>query len=364
MSFVIHTHSGEVYIGDEHFSSLELFLSHKLHTSRIFILTDRHTRVHCLPVLQQKVELLKDAVILTIESGEHHKSLLSCELLWRQLIEAGADRRSLLVNLGGGMIGDIGGFVAATYMRGIEFINIPTTLLAMVDASSGGKNGVNLGGYKNMVGTFTSPSAIFIAPVFLKTLDSRDLRSGFAEMIKHTLIAAPSKWKEIQSVQELNSVDWAPFISGSVKIKNEIVTADFREKNLRKTLNFGHTIGHALESYSLRHHTNPLRHGEAVAAGMVAALHISQRISGLPEAVAESAISFIKHHFSTIQLSVNIPEVIAFVQGDKKNENQALNFVLLKDVGLPMINQRPDEREVESAIRFTLEQFNHPVLKS
>ncbi|HRH66967.1 MAG TPA: 3-dehydroquinate synthase [Bacteroidia bacterium] len=358
MQVINQSSTSEIILGEDVFSALAQFLSRQYRNYSVFILVDETTERLCLPLMIRNIPSLQQATVLRVRSGELNKSLQSCEDIWNQLTQNNADRHSLLINLGGGMIGDLGGFVASTYMRGISFVNIPTTLLAMVDASSGGKNGVNLSGLKNQIGTFTHPIAVGISPVFLKTLPARDIRAGFAELIKHSLIADPGHWQEIKKIKSLDSVDWNPLIAASVQIKKQIVAADFKEKNLRKTLNFGHTIGHALESYSMQHDADPLKHGEAVAAGMVGELFLSNRIIGFPEARMEEIVDFIVSHFRLSALNAEINQILSLISHDKKSVGKDTQFVLLKDIGSPVIHQQPEEQDIQDALKFTLDRFH------
>jgi 3-dehydroquinate synthase len=361
MSTVIHSSSYEIYIGNDTFIQLGKFISKIGSGRKLFILVDENTKVHCLPLMTERVFALKEAIVLEIPAGEKNKSLATCEKLWKELTDHHADRRSLLINIGGGVVGDAGGFVASTYMRGIDFINIPTTLMAMVDASAGGKNGINFSGLKNQVGTFTKPGAVFISPSFLKTLSARELKSGMAEVFKHALIADAEKWNELKQLDNSDDADWNKIISNSVYIKNKIVSSDFRDRHKRKTLNFGHTIGHAIESYSLEHSHDPLKHGEAIAFGIIAELFISQRMLDFPEHELSGIISVMQKYFHDISLELNIDKILDLVHSDKKNEQSEVNFVLLRNVGFPVINQNPDDSLIREAIEFSIRQLNHSV---
>ncbi len=361
---IISSYSNGIFIGHDIFLQMEKFLSENYSGRKLFILVDENTREKCFPLISEKVVALKNATLLEIESGEKNKSLATCEKLWQELTEHAADRKSLLINLGGGMISDIGGFVAATYMRGIDFINIPTTLLAMVDASAGGKNGINFSGLKNRVGTFTKPEAVFISDLFLKTLPERELKSGFAEVIKHTLIADLEKWNVIKQFENLNDVNWMKIIENSLDIKNKIVAADYHEQNKRKTLNFGHTIGHALESYSLKHDADPLRHGEAVAAGIIGEIFLSQRMLDFPKTDADEISSLIQKHYDHFSLEVDINEILDLIHADKKNQQSVTNFVLLKNIGDPVINQNPGDALITEAVEFAMQRIKSIVQHS
>ena len=257
--------------------------------SKIFILVDENTRFHCLPELLSRSTFLTHAAILEIPSGEEHKSIETAVHLWKDLMQNCAGRHSLLVNLGGGVISDLGGFVASTYHRGIPYVNIPTTLMAQVDAAIGGKTGLNIGGVKNQAGTLCLPKAVFICNGFLKTLEKTDIANGFAEIIKYALIGDPVMWDKIKRLPLNDLLFKMPsgdavlteLTERSIKIKHDIVEQDFREKNVRKVLNFGHTFGHALETLSMRDGNTPLSHGQAVAMGMLFEGRLSFKLTGL-----------------------------------------------------------------------------------
>lgn len=315
--------------------------------SSIGILVDEHTREFCLPVLGESVE---NACILEIESGETNKNLDTCQSIWLQLTAALFDRHALLINLGGGVIGDMGGFCAATYKRGITFINIPTTLLAQVDASVGGKLGIDFRGYKNHIGVFKEPDRVFIDPVFLTTLPHRELRSGFAEVIKHALISDAAYWPNIVKYR-FSEQDWQSHIKHSVRIKKQIVKMDPMEKGPRKILNFGHTIGHAIESYFLNQPDRNLLHGEAIAAGMVIESYLSREILAIRELELMEIQNYIFSVFDKILISENdIEPIINLSIQDKKNEKGIINFSLLKEIGAATYNIPVSRSEMEAAL--------------
>ena len=249
--------------------------------SKVFVFTDSNTSEICLPVFREMLDDFSEFDLIETDPGEENKNIDFCIGIWKTLLDFEADRKCLMINLGGGVITDMGGFIASTYKRGIHFINIPTTLLAQVDASVGGKTGIDIDNVKNMVGTFTLPQAVFIETAFLKTLPECELLSGFAEMIKHGLIADKGYFEVLRN-SDYKNLD-AQAIYRSVEIKNEIVTTDPHEQNLRKILNFGHTIGHAIEGYSLLNDGSPLLHGEAIAAGMICEGYLSHKLNGLPD---------------------------------------------------------------------------------
>ena len=243
--------------------------------SRVIILVDAHTEKLCLAPNRNRFP--DDAYIISIPPGEQNKNLDTVQMIWQELFMALADRQALLVNLGGGVIGDMGGFCAATFKRGFDFVQMPTTLLAQVDASIGGKLGIDFAQVKNSIGVFANPKAVFISPEFLNTLSGRERLSGFAEIIKHALIADVKQWDLIKKIDTVEGINWEKYIIPSLKIKQHIVEIDPFEKRERKALNFGHTIGHAVESFALET-SEPLTHGEAIAIGMVCELYLSKKI--------------------------------------------------------------------------------------
>ena len=330
---------GSVYYNQEVWTIFQSQIR-EINPSSIFILTDTNTKKLCLPYLLSKFNAKTHFEILQIEAGESHKTISTCTKLWEQLSEKGADRKSLLVNLGGGVVTDLGGFVACTFKRGIEFINIPTSLLAMVDASVGGKNGVDLGHVKNQIGLIKNPYSVIIDTQFLKTLPPEEITSGFAEMLKHGLITSEDYWNRVVRFDISNEVEAAKLIWESVEIKNKVVAGDPFEKGLRKTLNFGHTLGHAIESYCLTsEEKKSLLHGEAIAIGMILAAYISSEMIGFPKGKLKDLTQTILKHFKKISFTKKeIDAIIALLKYDKKNANGKVYFVLLKDLGVPAIN--------------------------
>ncbi len=310
--------------------------------SQVFILVDENTREHCLPLLLQRVPTLKEAKVIEIQSGEIHKNIQTCQYIWSELLKAQADRNALMLNLGGGVIGDMGGFAAAAYKRGIHFIQIPTTLLAQVDASIGGKLGIDFDNLKNVIGFFQNPQAVLIDPIFLKTLPARQIRNGFAEIIKHALIADVDYFNDLLTINRANieGVDWSDIIMRSLQIKKAVVEADPFEKGWRKILNFGHTVGHAIESFSLTHDSDPLLHGEAIILGMIAELKLSMQISDFPEDDFQQINAFLRQLYAEYVVdSANVEAVMNYLQNDKKHKGKQLNFTLLEKIGKPVINQ-------------------------
>lgn len=316
---------------DNNFSALRSFLKEREY-SKIFFLVDQNTAEHCLPRLTVQLPELEHYDIIEVDPGEENKNIDYCIGVWQMLLDFGADRKSLLINLGGGVITDMGGFAASTFKRGIDFVQIPTTLLSQVDASVGGKTGIDMGSVKNIIGTFTEPKAVFIVSDFLKTLDNRQLISGFAEIVKHGLIADKEYYSQVSETQPNEAGD--DIIHRSVQIKNNVVTEDPKEKGLRKILNFGHTIGHAVETYSLLNDKDPLLHGEAIAMGMICESYLSHKYAGLSHTELEDITAYIRSVFPDYHLMTeSYPSVIEYMKNDKKNEMGKINFSLLEGIG-------------------------------
>ena len=338
-----------------------------LPTGQLFVLTDSHTAEYCLPILANSIGQISYH-LLTIEAGEQSKNLTSVQAVWDFMLKHRATREAVLINLGGGMITDLGGFAAATYMRGIRFVNIPTTLLAMVDASSGGKTGVGYQGIKNVIGTFTPPVATLIHPDFLRTLPAAELLSGFAEMLKHALIASPKEWikllqlaqEELPQEQFVEALSSTGALQASIQIKENVVSQDPHEAGLRKILNFGHTVGHAIESTML-HHTTPhytmlhhTSHGYCVLWGMVAEVYLSVVKLGCPREVLQQLTQIMLQYYGKPQCDCKQREkLIQRMYQDKKNSaNHTPNFTLLRTIGDPIINQHPTEDDINEALEY------------
>lgn len=313
-------------------------------TSSIFVLCDTNTLEHCWPLIG-RFDCLKDSKIIEIEPSESSKSIEISFQLWSSLMEDGADRESTLINLGGGVVTDLGGFIASTFKRGIKFINIPTSLLAMVDASYGGKTGINLNASKNQIGTFSDPTSLIIHPNFLDTLSKPELLSGFGEMIKHGLITGGKHWNELKNIKELQLSHIKSIIPDSLKIKIDIKTKDPFEQGIRKFLNFGHTIGHAIETLSHRQN-HGLKHGHAVALGMIIELKLSVKFLGLDENICVQTIDYINQFFETeIMHQFSASEIWSEVQKDKKNSHSKVLFVLLEAIGKPKFGSEITENQ-------------------
>ncbi|WP_308276017.1 3-dehydroquinate synthase [Prevotella sp.] len=328
---------------------------------KIFILTDQTTHDMCLPKLQNFL-CLKGAQSIVIKAGDTNKTLDSLAEVWTALSQGGATRHSLMINLGGGMVTDLGGFAASTFKRGIDFINIPTTLLAMVDASVGGKTGINFGGLKNEIGVFSDSKFVIINTQFLDTLDHDNICSGYAEMLKHGLISDNKHWAELVGFNlaqpDLAQPDLAQLqrmVAESIKVKERIVTEDPHEHGIRKALNLGHTVGHALESFAMKH-GRPVLHGYAVAYGMVCELYLSARKTGFPTDKMHQTVRFILDHYGRLPYTCDdYPELLELMRHDKKNTSGIINFTLLGGIGDIRINQTATKEEIEEALDFLRE---------
>ena len=321
----------------------------------IFVLTDTNTAAHCLPLLQRG--RLAQAQVITIPSGDEHKTLDTLAQVWTALVECGATRHSLLVNVGGGVVTDLGGLAAATFKRGIRFVNVPTTLLGAIDAATGGKTGINICGLKNEIGLFASAEAVLIDTRFFRTLDRQNLLSGFAEMLKHALISDETLLRETLAFdldkfpdEELNTL-----INKNLAIKEKIIASDPTECGIRKALNFGHTFGHAFETLS--HTTNrPLLHGYAVMWGMVCALYLSCQKFNFPKAILTEILYFAKENYGAFPFDCKqYDTLLALMHHDKKNRAQTINFTLLAGVGEVRIDQTADKNDIFAALDFVRE---------
>lgn len=320
---------------------------------KLFVLTDENTEMDCLPRLRQ-AGLPEEAQVMTIDAGDDNKDVCALSEVWMQLSRGGATRHSLLINLGGGMVTDLGGFAAATFKRGIRCINIPTTLLAMVDAAVGGKTGINFNGLKNEVGVFAPAAAVLIDTNFLRTLDDENVLSGYAEMLKHGLISTRAHWAELLTADPLH-VDYArlqELVARSVAIKEDVVVQDPYEKGLRKALNLGHTVGHAFESLAL-HRQQPVLHGYAVAWGLVCELYLSACQAGFPTEALRQTVSFVREYYGTFRFDCRDYDwLYECMTHDKKNTSGVIRFTLLEDVGRVRINQTATKEAIFEMLDF------------
>lgn len=339
-----------VIFNEEGYKELNKLISENNY-STLFIIVDSITNEVCLPKLLPLIETESPIEIIEFEAGEINKNIETCIQIWNVLTELGADRKSLIINLGGGVVSDLGGFVASTFKRGIDFINIPTTLLAMVDASIGGKTGIDLGNIKNQLGVINNPKLVVIDSDFLATLSQMEMRSGLAEILKHGLISDASYWKQFLDLSLLDFADFDSIIYDSIKIKNEIVIQDPNEKGIRKALNFGHTLGHAIESYFMDNPTkNILLHGEAIAVGMILESYISMTKKLISNEEYLEIKSTIKSIFEEVIFEKkDIQSILDLLIHDKKNENGKIKFVLLDGIGKIVINQEVENEVITSS---------------
>ncbi len=323
-------------------------------SEQLFILTDEQTKIHCLPVLQ-KEGALSSAKVYTMPCGDHYKTIETVVDIWKFLGENGGTRKSVLINLGGGVVTDLGGFVANTFKRGIKFINIPTTLLSMVDAAVGGKTGINFNGLKNEIGVINPAENVVIYTDFLRSLDTENLLSGYAEMLKHGLLSSEKEMKKLSKFDARNP-DFnllSELIETSIEVKANIVKQDPTEKGIRKALNLGHTIGHAFESYS--HKINkPILHGYAVAWGLIGELLLSYKLKGLPQEIMLNTVRFIKENYGVFEITCDdYPALYEYMAHDKKNANaREINFTLLSNVGEIIPNCIVDKELIYQALDF------------
>ncbi|MCB4808543.1 3-dehydroquinate synthase [Tamlana sp. 62-3] len=349
----ITANNSTIYFNEKCYKALNKHI--KLNNfSKIFILVDENTHQYCLASFLEKLETNISLEIIEIESGEINKTIDTCVGVWNTLSDLDADRKSLMINVGGGVITDLGGFVACTFKRGIAYINVPTTLLSMVDASVGGKTGVDLGHLKNQIGVIDSPDLVLIDTSFLNTLPTNQMRSGLAEMLKHGLISDIAYWNKFSDLSKLSLDDLDVLIYESVIIKRNVVTEDPRENGLRKTLNFGHTLGHAIETYFLgNENKTTLLHGEAIIIGMILACYISSELTGFPKTDRDFIKDlFIGYYGKTTIENVDIKPILELLKYDKKNSHGNINFVLLESIGKPKIDCIVDEQIILDAFKY------------
>lgn len=337
-----------IYIGKSLKDTIKSYFE-KNSFSKIGVLVDENTYKHCYPLLSPS---LPKHFVIHIKSGEENKNLATCSHIWKELTEQQLDRKALLINLGGGVIGDMGGFCAATYKRGISFIQMPTTLLSMVDASVGGKLGVDFEGFKNHIGVFQEPLAVFIDAIYLETLEKNELRSGFAEIIKHNLIADSGAWQEMKK-KGISDFDWVETIKHSIAIKVDVTTQDPTEKGLRKILNFGHTLGHAVESYFLPIPGKKLLHGEAIAIGMIVESWLACERSYIKASELKEITNYILKIYGKVNISPDqVKAIVPLTLQDKKNESNVVLFSLLEKIGKANYNIEISENEMYDAMYY------------
>lgn len=343
----------------------EIFISNSLSTDllyalqlkpydKLFVLTDEQTHQHCLPILEKAFQGTKAITYIQIKHSDLNKTLESLAHVWSELSNNGASRSSLLINLGGGMVTDLGGFAASTFKRGIRYINIPTTLLSMVDAAIGGKTGINFNGLKNEVGVFNPASAVLLDTDFLQTLDHENLTSGYAEMLKHGLISKESHWAELLlfNLQQPNFTVLKKLVAESVQVKEQIVAEDPYEHGIRKALNLGHTVGHAFESLSFELGA-PVLHGYAVAWGIVCELYLSAIKTNFPQEKMRQTIQFIAENWGCFPLHCKqYDRLYELMTHDKKNTSGIINFTLLSNIGEIELNQTATKEEINQMFDF------------
>jgi len=339
-----------IKIGTNLGTEFQAFLA-QLKATAIVVITDSNTINFCYPKLK---DYLPAHQVITVPAGEENKHLGTCTSIWEKLTEFGLDRKALVINLGGGVIGDMGGFCAATYKRGIRFIQMPTSLLSMVDASVGGKLGVDFKGFKNHIGVFQIPEAVFIDTQFLATLPENEKRSGYAEVLKHTLIADAEEWHRIKN-KSIADFDWATQIKHQVAIKEAVVTADPTEKGLRKILNFGHTLGHAIESFYLET-PNRLLHGEAIAIGMITEAFLSQQLGYISQNDLEEITAVLLRIYGKVEIdSAYLEEILQLTLQDKKNESAQVQFALLEKIGKANYDQVISKEVMNEALEYYIQ---------
>lgn len=323
---------------------------------RLFILTDNNTEQYCLPILQ-KVPAFTNAHTISVPAGDENKTIYTAIKIWEAFSTQGATRHSLLINIGGGMITDLGGFTASTFKRGFNYINVSTTLLGAVDAATGGKTGVNFLGLKNEIGVFKPALHVLVATELFNTLDSKNIRSGFAEMLKHALISTDKDWADICrfDLENLDMEMLTALLKRNIAIKQHIVDEDPTEKGIRKALNFGHTVGHAIESLSYKTDT-PLLHGYAILYGCVTELYLSFVKLGFPKDIVMQLVQIMKQYYGTCNLSCKqYDKLYGLMMHDKKNNGQEINFTLLKNIGEICIDQTATKDEIFEALDFMRE---------
>ena len=351
MSYTIKSNTYLIEIGDLEDSSFQDFMEQKYVNSRKIIVVDENTNEYCLEYLLTSFDFLKEAEIILIPEGEDSKVLDLCAQIWDTWTDYHIERKDVVINLGGGIVSDVGGFAASIYKRGIDFINVPTTLLAMVDASIGGKTGVDLGKFKNQLGVFTDPQRVFVDLVFLQTLPVGEVYNGFAEMLKHGLIVNAKHWEELSVLNEVEQEITIEHIYTSLSIKNGIILEDPFESGLRKKLNFGHTIGHALEGHFAE--KDPISHGYAVALGVLAESFISFKKNFITLSELNDIERVLLSNYECIDLSgENLNEIYQLMLNDKKNVQQKILCVLLIGIGECVIDQEISEQEIVESLEY------------
>lgn len=349
----INTQEYTIHFNSNCYSAINQYIE-TANFSKIFILVDTNTHEHCLGYFLSKLNTPQSVEIIEIEAGEINKTIDTCGGVWNALSDLEGDRKSLIINLGGGVVTDLGGFVASCFKRGIKFINVPTSLLAMVDASIGGKTGVDLGTLKNQIGVINFSEMVLVDTKFLETLPQNEMRSGLAEMLKHGLIQDEAYWHKMSDLSKFSLDDLDQLIYESIIIKKNVVAQDPNENGLRKTLNYGHTLGHAIESYCLSNNEKEtLLHGEAIAIGMVLATYISNKLLGFPREKLEQIKASIHNIYGFVNFSQkDCLAIIELLKFDKKNTHGNINFVLLEDIGKSKIDCQVDNSVIIEAFEY------------
>ncbi|HEX4886719.1 MAG TPA: 3-dehydroquinate synthase [Luteibaculaceae bacterium] len=352
-----------VYFEDHTFGQLSKWIA-EYDPSIIYLLVDENTHEHCAPLILRALDIPQRIELIEIPAGEEQKTIDIAIHIWSALTELNTDRKALMINVGGGVICDLGGFVAACFKRGIAYVNVPTTLLAMVDAAHGSKTGVDFEGLKNQIGLFNPPKATFVHDGFCQTLSKREFTAGFAECVKHALIADKELWHAFLLNGQPDPDLIGHYIEPSIEIKKQVVESDPLEEGRRKILNFGHTVGHAIESFFLEHAVTPLLHGEAVAMGLIAELYISSRTCGLSEAELLIATDYIKAVFPIYRIPErNFDALIRLMEQDKKNDGGLINFTLISEPGTSIVNFNTDEITLIESLAFINQHANQPTVE-
>ncbi|WP_310381792.1 3-dehydroquinate synthase [Flavobacterium sp.] len=346
----IQANNYPIHFNENGYEALNIHLKENNY-SKLFIIVDSNTNDFCLPKFLPYLETELSIEIIEFDAGEINKNIDTCVEIWKVLTELGADRKSIILNLGGGVVTDLGGFVASTFKRGVTFIHIPTTLLSMVDASVGGKNGVDLGNLKNQIGVINVPEMVLIDTQFLETVPQNEMRSGLAEMLKHGLIYDKKYWEQFLELKAIDFADFDELIYRSVEIKNEIVLQDPTEKNIRKSLNFGHTLGHAIESYFLENsNKTTLLHGEAIAVGMILESYLALHKNLISITEYSQIKTTLKAIYDDIVFEVSdIDPILELLIHDKKNEYGTIQFALIHGIGSIKINQSVENEVILDA---------------
>lgn len=349
-SYVIHSFRHDVVM-DQSFVALQEFINEILDCDRFVIFCDSNTAVHCLPLFMQQISLKQPPYVIQVPAGESSKNLTEVNKIWQEFTQQGISRNSICINLGGGVVTDLGGFAASLYKRGIRFINIPTSLLAMVDASVGGKNGIDFMGLKNQIGLFSFPLRVFVSTIFLQTLPKRELLAGMAELFKYGLLKGRKHFEEIRQLQPEELLGRPGLIADSIRIKNELVTLDPFDTHGRKALNLGHTIGHGIEACSLGMQAEqPILHGEAVALGLLAESFLATGYMGLKKQLFESIQSWVLQHFPIPDFDID--QAMEYIKHDKKNSANKINFCLLKSLGNVQIDVALEIESIRGSLQY------------